>query len=198
MISSSIFVSPHDDDHALFGAFTCLREAPILVVVFDSFTQAKRGLPATHEIRMLETRKAATILGCNVIIRLGFRDDDDSITPHQIRSRLGELLGGIGTRRIRRIFSPAFEIGGHKHHNLVATTFGMPIPDLPQRDPMITYYATYTTSGKTESGYAVPILDGTWIQKKLQSLACYPSQMNLDPRMGCWPHFLRAQEEYYL
>lgn len=38
-----LFISPHSDDETLFGAFTIQRERPLVVVVFDSFTQVNRG-----------------------------------------------------------------------------------------------------------------------------------------------------------
>lgn len=179
----SVFVSPHDDDHALFGAFTCLRENPILVVVFDSYVQAARGLPVTRNMRTEETARAAAILNCKSVLRLGFRDDQET-TPNKIRSRAGELLEGLEGCKI---YAPAFEPFGHRQHNLCADAF--PLPAI--------HYLTYATRGKSVGGLPVPIESGTWIHAKLRALAEYSSQMSLDPRMGCWPHFLRDQTEYY-
>lgn len=183
---STVFISPHDDDHALFGAFTCLRETPILVVVYDGYRQASRGLAVTAEDRMAETMRAAEILGCGGPLRLGFRDDDPTVTSDRIRARAGEVLNGL---RPHEIYAPAIEEGGHAQHNTVAEAF---------HDRAWKQYLTYTTAGKSESPFMVPILEASWIEKKLLALACYKSQFNLDPRMGCWPHFLRNQEEYYL
>ena len=42
---SNLFISPHNDDETLFGAFTLCREAADIqvVVVFDGHVQASRG-----------------------------------------------------------------------------------------------------------------------------------------------------------
>lgn len=182
---TSVFVSPHDDDHALFGAFTCLREEPILVVVYDSYVQERRGLQGCSAlVRAAETEEAAHLLGCQKVWRLGLRDDDPCVTSVDIGVRLARL-----PCKMDRIYLPAFENSGHPQHNLVARVQG---------GPGTQRYATYTSAGKTTDGVEVPVLKGEWICQKLLALSCYKSQMNLDPRMGCWQHFLRSQEEYYL
>ena len=45
--------------------------------------------------------------------------------------------------------------------------------------------------------YPVKVEKAEWIGAKLRALACFGSQFNLDRRMGCWPHFMRDQTEYY-
>lgn len=173
-----IFVSPHNDDETLFGTFTILREKPLVVVVFDSYVQTNRGLAGTWQERRAETEAAMEILGVGVQF-LGFRDDDGTVTPDAIGKRLDYFHG-------TQEFLPAFERDGHYHHNTVALA-----------RTQATRYLTYTTAGKSVSNCRVPIEDPNWIELKLKALSCYKSQFNLDPRMGCWPHFLRDQTEYY-
>ncbi len=192
----TFFISPHDDDHALFGAFTCLRERPVLVVVFDSYVQEQRGLLVTAEYRASETAKAAALLGCHRVIRLGFSDADDHVRPGDIRAAFisqASALSGPAP-----VFAPAWHALGHRQHNLVAEAFGMSSPAPRPDAPVTAYYATYTSAGKVTTDRPVPIRDGSWIGAKLRALACYDSQHSLDPRMGCWPHFLREQNEYYI
>lgn len=182
----AVFVSPHDDDHALFGAFTCLEHNPILVVVFNGYVQLERGLSVRPEQRAEETAAAACILNCPQIVRLGFRDNDPTVTPSQVDAMIDEMVGP----HVDQWFLPADEAGGHKQHNLVAQI--VPVKGETTR------YLTYTERGKSTGPNVVPIRSGAWIQKKLLALAQYSSQMSMDPRMGCYQHFLRSQEEYYL
>lgn len=190
-----LFISPHDDDHALFGAFTCLREHPVLVVVFDGHVQQQRGLPVTWQERAQETAIAADILECERVVRLGFSDANPSVTVMDVLYKMAAVFPGAP---LEHVYIPANELNGHEQHNLCAFLCGDPISKTVS-NPSVTQYLTYTRDGgKSTSGKPVPIERGDWIASKLQALSCYKSQMNLDPRMGCFPHFLRDQTEYYL
>jgi LmbE family N-acetylglucosaminyl deacetylase len=178
----ALFIAPHNDDETLFGAFTILRERPLVVVVFDGHAQKARGNSVGWVERRLETRRALEILG-SVPCYLGFSDDDPKVTAGAIRARLLETLGAFN----ETVFAPALEVGGHAQHNLVAAA----VDD----DPRVVRYLTYTPAGKSTSSRPVPIERPEWIGKKLRALSCYESQW--DPRLGCYPHFLRDQTEYY-
>jgi LmbE family N-acetylglucosaminyl deacetylase len=186
-----LFVSPHNDDETLFGAFTILREQPVVLIVFDSYVQQKRGLPGWMHQRRNESIAALKILGIpeNKIL-FGCLNDSRDVDV----TRLGDLIyAATSNLKLDEIYLPAFEENGHHQHNLVAhVTFPRSIGIVP-----VKRYLTYTTKGKSVSNNPVSIENPIWIAKKLQALACYTSQMNLDPRMGCWPHFLRSQEEFY-
>lgn len=180
----AIFISPHNDDETLFGAFTILRTLPLVVVVFDSYAQEQRGNPVTWRQRRAETLAACEILGVRAIF-LGFSDADPSITAGDVRAR---LLGALGAYN-EAVFAPAAEPDGHDQHNLVAAA----VDD----GPGVCRYLTYQReAGKSTSANAVPVLKPEWIGLKLRALACYESQWA--PRLGCYPHFLRDQTEYYL
>ncbi len=81
-----LFLSPHDDDAVLFGAFTCMREEPTVVTVLDSYIQPNRGEVGCDAItRAKETKEALKVLGCESQ-RMFFRDDlvdevDDAGVP---------------------------------------------------------------------------------------------------------------------
>jgi LmbE family N-acetylglucosaminyl deacetylase len=177
----TIFASPHNDDETLFGAFTLLRERPLVVVVYDSHLQEKRGFPVTAKQRRLETETACSILGCQARF-LGFRDDDPTVTAEGIWRR----LYAIGADAV---YAPAFENGGHEQHNLVAQACNAL--------PVVNRYLAYTrTRGKSTSDKPVPY-EPRWPLLKLKALACYESQI-VNPGLGCVEHFIgRSLLEYY-
>ncbi len=189
-----LLVSPHNDDETLFGAFTLLREKCLVVVVFDGYVQGNRGLPVTAEQRRKETDRACRILQAGPCYQrspslspdygadfLGFRDD----APPAVE----EITDWLLSYGAEAIYAPAWEPNGHPQHNLVACACdGLPV---------VERYMTYTPAGKSISNRPVEIKDGSWIALKHRALACYESQMNLDPKMGCWPHFMRDIIEYY-
>lgn len=179
-----IFLSPHTDDEALFGAFTILREQPLVVVALDGYVQEKRGVHVTAVERRKETQKAMDILGAEVKF-LGVRDDSPDWRLVGIEMfRLNEMY------KPEMVYAPASELNGHPHHNQIGEQALLFFPH-------VTHYMTYTPAGKSRSSREVKIEHGSWIGKKLRALACYESQHSLDPRMGCWPHFMRDLTEYY-
>lgn len=180
-----LFVSPHNDDEVLFGSFTILREKPHVAIVFDSFNQQKRGLPILTEQRRNETVQGLSYLGVpkNHIMFLGFQDSDYTVTSLAITNTI-RVCGSY-----TEIYIPASEPLGNVQHNLVSAI------EVPGAN--ICHYMTYTTQGKSTSAYPVKIENGSWISKKLRAMSCYESQMTLDPRCGCYPHFLRDMTEYY-
>jgi LmbE family N-acetylglucosaminyl deacetylase len=89
----NLFLSPHNDDETLFGAFTIQRVKPLVAVVFDSYVQAQRGNVVTWRQRRNETQNALAELGVGDDVRfLGMRDD---------------------------VFTTN-ELTGHAHHDVVA------------------------------------------------------------------------------
>lgn len=184
-MNPKILLSPHDDDVALFACWTALIERPQVVVVFDSYVQADRGLNITAQQRARETENACKVMGLDPPIRLGFRDNDASVETINIADRIKSHLGD-GIEDVERWMVPAWEEKGHHQHNLVAQLGGQ------------VRYLTYTTEGKSTQGKLVLPPHGYAIAMKLRAMACYLSQMTLDPRCGCWPHFLRDLNEYCL
>lgn len=90
----SVFLSPHNDDEALFGAFTLLRHRPrVVICLYDG------------EQRADESRMACAILGCEVE---QWQCDWDEIVE-----RIGALDGGT-------VFAPVFAEHGNPDHNRIA------------------------------------------------------------------------------
>lgn len=171
-------ISPHDDDAALFAAFTCLRERPTVVVVADSYLQPARGeVGCSAEERAIETERANAILGCRTM-RVGWRDDD--LTLEQVESSL----------RLRippdtdRVYVPALE-GGHPHHDLVALAASRVLSPSQLR-----CYSTYSKLSQYDAPDLQPVGTDEVIPMedeaalKMEALRCYESQLRIN-----LPHF---------
>lgn len=195
-----LFISPHNDDETLFGAFTIMKEKPLVCVVFDSFVQVERGnAGAFAERRRNETRMA--LMELTVYPKtpmspqfLGLRDDAPDY--EQLRTRLKECrkaFEGDG------IICPAWEQDGHEQHNGVARV----CRDLWPAEQR-TEYLTYTrTGGRSRaivdqekmcltSGFEV-IPSPDMIARKHRALACYKSQMEVE---NCREWFMGDLREY--
>jgi len=174
-----LFISPHNDDETLFGAFTLLRERPLVAVVFDSFVQERRGYGITAAARRAETRAACEVLGVSCGF-LGLRDD--SPDWRAVRWALAEYKRS----GVTEVWAPAVERDGHLQHNEVGAIAG-------ELFPRVTYYLTYTrTGGKSTAGRLVPF-ENAWIGIKLRALAEYRSQIG---HASTAEHFIRDQREY--
>lgn len=181
-----LFLSPHNDDETLFGAFTLLRERPHVAVVFDSCIQVQRGYGdqcnATN--RRFETVMALRALlgsGGGSVSFLGFADN--IITGTEFREALEFSLRKFD--RPEMVYAPAIEEGGHPQHNLVGEIAARVFP-------RVTHYLTYTNRGKSV-GVPVPF-ELHWVARKLQALSFYGSQICLPDNVE---HFLREHHEYY-
>jgi LmbE family N-acetylglucosaminyl deacetylase len=172
-----ILFAPHNDDETLFGAFTILREQPLVVVVYDSYAQNRRGCNVTAEGRRQETLAAMKVLGAEVEF-CGL--SDESMDPVECVAALRRYIGA------GEVWAPACEDNGHPHHNIVANAVASLFTHRH-------HYMTYTTSGKS---VGIPVaIQADWTLKKLRALACYESQIELASTRR---FFLGDQYEYYL
>lgn len=158
-----LFLAPHNDDETLFGAFTLLREKPLVVIVTDSWVQWNRGSGVTADQRWDETCKAMAILGCSTF-RLGLRDDE--VTLKRMLNTFRRFVG------FETIYAPAQE-GGHQHHDMVyhaaMATFS---PEALRFYPTYGPAQSYTNKGIFE---VRPTIEEQVLKAK--ALACYPSQV---------------------
>jgi LmbE family N-acetylglucosaminyl deacetylase len=172
-----LFLSPHNDDAALFGSFTILRERPLVVTVLDSHKQCTNGGPTMVQ-RRREDEAAMIVLGGAPIMFWGA--SDASANWPDIEAQFRSFFG-----QPEMVYAPAYEAEGHADHNALGTLAGRVFKN-------VTYYMTYTRNGKS-TGVPVNYEPG-WAVKKLQALACYESQIRQRNQVE---HFLREQGEYY-
>lgn len=210
-----LFISPHNDDETLFGAFTILREKPMVVIVFDSYVQPSRGLPyCSWQDRRRESVKALAELGIaagewwnhkdaladmkrpssmdvkeNYAIQfLGIHDSDSDAIAFP---KICQGLYNMPQHEFEEIYFPALEPNGHAQHNLVAHAVEGIFTDSAKLIPYLTYTRTRGKSRNSEPVSCTPAM----LAAKHRALACYESQMN--PATGCDSWFTGDVLEYY-
>jgi glycosyltransferase involved in cell wall biosynthesis len=159
-----IFLSIHNDDETLFGAYTLMRLRPLVVVVTDSYIQPLRGdIGCSAEERRQETINAMRILGCPVVF-LGIKDTELSL------ELLRERLNGL---QAETVYIPDIQ-GGNVQHDMVGAV-GLELFGRAN----IERYTTYTkTEPHTEGRYEVqPTI--AEMELKNKALDCYKSQIAL-------------------
>lgn len=175
----NLFIAPHNDDEALFGAFTLMREKPLVLLVTDSWIQFNRGDNITWLERRNETIQAMKLLGCPVVFG-ALRDDQ--LTEQQLRELFDCFQG------FNKVYAPAKQ-GGNAQHDLISDMAAGVFPN-------VTEYTTYTptelyTTGKTE---IIPTEQELGL--KQQALQCYKSQLSSGATR---PHFtaVLGKSEWY-
>lgn len=177
----NLFLSPHNDDEVLFGAFTLMRDSPLVVIVFDGHVQGLRGAPITANQRRSESISALRELGVSPPMFLGYPDTED-----RPKSLLASLRHLADRHAPELVYAPAVEANGHAQHNYVGEL-------AKQIFPKVQHYMTYTRTGGKSTGS--PVNPEPWmVWRKMRALACYESQITLD---NCREHFLRDIREYY-
>lgn len=178
-----LFISPHNDDETLFGAFTLMREHPLVVIVTDAWKQFNRGENITADQRWNETVEAMKILECPVI-RLGIRDD--IIDEWAIHDKLSRFIGFDTT------YIPALQ-GGNPHHDMVSNVLLFTC----KLSPNIVQYTTYSKDNLYTVGETEIVPTEKELQLKEKALACYQTQINLPATA---PHFeaVKGRSEWYI
>ena len=162
-----ILLAPHFDDEALFASFVCLRERPLVLFCFD-------GAPrhGSFDVRWAEAQAATRILGCDA---LALREDYETLEDR------------LSVFDPEKVWAPLPEYGGNADHNFAG--------EVAERlwGDRLSFYTTYTTEGRSTSGYPVPA-DPEWVAVKRKALACYRSQAELPATA---PHFERDDLSEY-
>lgn len=170
----NLFLSPHNDDEALFGAYSCLRYKPLVLVCLRSGVEESWNPPVHYETRELESWASCAVLGCEYKQLL---HDERHPDWNALRYDLGYFDPAL-------VFAPLPEpLAGHPHHDAIGRMAGELWPD------RVRYYATYTSNGKTTRGDIVQPEPG-WEELKRDALACYTSQRthpNTQAAFNSWP-----------
>lgn len=170
----NIFLSPHNDDEALFGSYIIQRSKPLVIVCFDG-TQHEEKFGITVKERQAESEAACKAMG----VKVQFLEIPDNLSDEESRVLLYQKLMRvlpfqIGWEDIATIFVPS-ETGGNRHHDIVSRV-------LRDGDGLM-YYSTYT---KEDNG-PVPgemAINPTESEKEMKefALSCYPSQHKINPQ----------------
>lgn len=160
VLVSAVLFAPHADDECLFACYLLIRLRAKVVVCLDS------GLT-----RFLEMKDAMGVLGRDWRM---LHVDEAEPDWDAVRDAIGEQA-----RRASTLIAPAFEEGGHEHHNEVAR-----IVDALGHSHKIRYVTYRRGQGRTTTDYRV---EGTVHEQelKLQALRCYASQI-ADPDTAPW------------
>lgn len=102
-----VFLSPHSDDEILFGAYTIMREKPLVVICTHATMQGGNGYE-----RAMESYRAMKMLGASVMF-LGI--DEDELTEEVLE----EKLRFLDSDDYLYLYAPVYEQDGNPHHNLV-------------------------------------------------------------------------------
>ena len=136
---SKIFLAPHNDDEALFGVFTIMRENPLVVIITDSYIQYLRGDGITAEQRRAETKKAMGKLGIETHF-LGI--SDNGFTKEALIEALRNAPENIKNAGL--VFAPMIE-GGDKIHDMVGEVANELFGN-------VLHYSTYTKTRPYPTG----------------------------------------------
>lgn len=188
-----LLISPHSDDFALFVAFTCMGYKPTILTMYASFLQPSRGfVSCSDNIRVVEDIRAAHELGC----RIEFAGIPDNLQAPEMEKRTREYLTEFYQgASVEDVWLPAWEPQGHEHHNLCQRVCQEFFDN--ETGAKVHHYFTYTRNrGKSRGMVEVIPGHGSHIAAKLRALACYTSQLDMTPGIGCWPHFMADLKEY--
>ncbi len=167
-----VFLSPHSDDEILFGAYTIMREKPLVVICTHATTQGDNGYE-----RAMESYRAMKMLGASVMF-LGI--DEDELTKELLEKKLRFL----DSDDYLWIYAPEYEKGGNPHHNIVASAaeiFGSHIQT----------YKTYSgLESRTIGKEVIPTPEELELKKR--AIACYKTQIE-NPNTA---HYFETYAEY--
>ncbi len=173
---NSLFVSPHSDDSVLFGAYTLMREKPLVLTVTSSYIQANRGENITAQQRIGEDIVAMKILGCPIVFG---QLRDDVLDSWGIENLLSKF------QNFDKVYIPAIQ-GGNAQHDLIGKV-------ALKLWPKAISYATYAKGEWKTKGKIEIKPTGAQIDSKKKALDCYASQLSLPATA---PHFDAARKEW--
>lgn len=175
-----LLLAPHNDDEALFAAYTIMREKPITLIITDGKRHQDRGI-ATIEQRRQESKEAMKVLRARVEF-LGIPDDE--LTEQLLFDRLNGP-----THEVIAVYAPAVDPDGNPDHNIVGIVADRLWPG------KVKHYFTYTKSNLTPRGNIEikPIPEEEAL--KNEALSKYTSQLRCNSA-----HFdaVRGKSEYYV
>lgn len=186
-MTSAVFLSPHNDDETLFGAFTLMTVRPHVVICLRSVREFL-GFGITHEEREAETESALQLLGVPSSEQWAF--SDASPTWDEIHFRIEDLASKFDVCYAPTPSPngepprPGWGIDQHDYIGFIASCAFEP--------DRIFYYKTYSSNDELRTWTQTPYT-GEFLLRKWSALACYVSQIKLGTTA---PHFVNDQREY--
>lgn len=174
---TNLLLSPHNDDEALFAAYTLLRHHPKVIVCLNGSRKKRGPLPAT---RAAESAAAMEILGCE------FEQIDVFCDPPE----WDEVEDRLRDEDPEHVWAPFPELHGHRHHNRVAELATWLWPG------RVSFYSTYTmvADWPVKSTQGEPVAAAPdWPGLKREALGCYQTQIQSP---GTAMHFEQPLDEY--
>ena len=166
-----VFLSPHPDDEILFGAYTIMREKPLVIICTHATMQGDNGYE-----RAMESYRAMKILGASVMF-LGI--DENELTERVLEKKLKPMIDDETL-----IYAPEYEIDGNHHHNIVAIV-------AKRLDWGTQTYKTYTgLESRTIGKEVIPTPEELELKKR--AMACYKTQIE-NPNTA---HYFETYAEY--
>jgi LmbE family N-acetylglucosaminyl deacetylase len=156
---STVLLAPHADDETLFAFYSLLRNAASVVVVLSPDQQ-----------RQAELQSAMALIGTEWAC---LQHDPTKPNWQAIRKDVADSCGHFDN-----VIAPAYEEGGHEHHNevaVIAASLGK---------PTLSYYTYVRGQGRTIRGYEVMPSIAARVLKR-RAMDCYQSQIN-DPETAVW------------
>ncbi len=168
-----VFLSPHSDDEILFGAYTIMREKPLVVICTHATMQGDNGYE-----RAMESYRAMKMLGVGVMF-LGI--DEDELTEGVLYEK---LQFSTDDDYYLTVYAPEYEENGNPHHNIVAKV-------AKKLDFMVKTYKTYTgLEDRTIGKEVIPTPEELELKKR--AMLCYQTQIQ-NPSTS---HYFDVTNEY--
>lgn len=161
---SAILFAPHADDESLFAFYQLIRTQADVLLVLDPGDQRRAEFAAAMGIAGVPPE------------RWTWNNVDP--TDRFWAEAAAELCRLAFLRGYDTIIAPAYEDGGHEHHNAVAKVAEALAP------PRLIRYLTYRRGYGRSRGVEV-IADKAERDLKLAALQCYQSQWE-DPKTAPW------------
>lgn len=162
----AVLFAPHADDESLFAFYTMMREDAHVHVLLDS-------IPS----RMDEFAAAMQVAGRGWTYSTMWE-------KYPNWDLLGEIIADTASG-YETIIAPAYEDGGHEHHNAIATMVDALEPVLDPGTRFIRYLTYVRGRGRSTHGTEVGPSSLKLVDLKLAALQCYQSQWD-DPATSPW------------
>jgi len=164
-----LFLAPHNDDEALYGAFTIQREKPLVIIVTDGARHEKRGLVKADVRRLESFRACSEHLGAPIDF---LRIPDDQLSVESAIAAFKRLE--LKHKGIETVYAPSWYGHGNQDHNVVSVAAG------EVWGKRVRFYSTYTAQCVKVEGLNEIIPTESELHVKRQALACYVSQIRIN------------------